>query len=334
MRFRFLLLFPGLLLAACAKTDAPVRLDFIGTTTLTSGNRTVGVNDTLITRAYAVGNDNLLKRLRITVTYEPGPQPIIYPVPLSSYEPENNDPPSQTITYLDSLVTPITSTSAYRGGELLFENRFSARSTSGTEVWRYTVTDETGESASRAYRLTARKTDSAAVFHSYTARLRPVPSNQPSVAQVRDRARVFLNLRLGLLLPKYAVINNENSLSENQGLIDLIGVAGNNTVSLNAPVGATLNANWLPANRRATQLRRTTLTLENFNSAATTAAFNEAFNNGTRFTNEFSTGSLAKNQVIAFKAVGEGAEYTGLLLVSDLVLGTSPVLTCSVKVQK
>ena len=69
MRFRpFLFLLLPLLLAACAKTNAPLRLDFIGLTTLVSGARSVSPNDTLVTRIYAVSNDNQLQRLRVSVT--------------------------------------------------------------------------------------------------------------------------------------------------------------------------------------------------------------------------------------------------------------------------
>ena len=92
MRFCLLLLLLSALLGACSKTNAPVQLDFIGSTALTSGSKVVNPNDTLTTRAYAVGNDNLLKRLRITVRYEPGPSPILYPIPLSNYDPATATP--------------------------------------------------------------------------------------------------------------------------------------------------------------------------------------------------------------------------------------------------
>ena len=344
MRFRFLLLSMPLVLGACSKTAGPVRLDFIGTTGLTSGNRTVSPTDTLTTRAYAVGNDNDLRRLRITVKYEPTRNPIVYPTPLSSYDPTKtaND---DALVYLDSLIVPIRTrrSDAPRGGEMLFVNRFTARSTSGTELWQYIVTDALGQTASRAYRLTARKTDSAAVVHSYTTRLRPVVRTTPAAPDsVRAQARVFLNLRSGLLLPKYAVLNNENSLQTNQQLIDLIAVANNNTVSLVAPASTALGLNttkWPVANQRRTQLRQTGLTATDFNNASTSAVFAAAFAGGTTFNDPFNTGTLGKGQVVAFTVteVGEGNishDYAGLLLVSDLVLGTSPTLTCAVKVQK
>lgn len=342
MRFRLLLLLLPVLLGACAKVDRPVRLDFVGNTALTSSNRKVAANDTLSTRVYAVGNDNLLRRLRITVTYEPGPTPFRYPLPLSSFD-LDNAPDPQTIVYLDSLINPIQRTNPntnnpyFRGGEYLFENRFSARSTSGTELWQYTVTDINGESASRAYRLTVRKPDSAAVFHNYNFVARPRPRTTLAFDTLRERARVFLNLSYGLLLPKYAVLNNEATVQPNQQLIDLIAAVRNASITLEAPAHAGQTP-FLPATkwptRRSTQLRQTSLNAAAFNAAATTEAFEAVFSTGASFTaapDGLSTGTLAKNQVLAFRTT-EGK--TGLLLVTDVILGTSPVLKCSVRVQK
>jgi len=339
MRFRLLLLLLPVLLGACSKTAAPVRLDFIGNTTLTSGSKVVAPTDTLTTRAYALSNDNLLERLRITVTYDRGLSPIVYPVPLTGYDPKTGPDP-QTILYLDSLITPVIGTNAGdpRGGEYLFENRFSARATSGSELWQYTATDASGESASRAYRLTVRKPDSAAVYHSYSLSLRPQPRSAAALDPLRDRAHVFLNLHYGLLLPKYAVLNNEGTVQENQQLVDLICAVRGTNIALEAPAYAGqlpfLSAAKWPV-RRVTRLRRTGLSSDDFAKALTDNAFNAVFNSGQLFASNspdsLSTGTLAKNQVVAFRTV-EGK--TGLLLVSDVVLGTAPLVRCTVKVQK
>ena len=343
MRFRLLLLCLPVLLGACSKTAVPVQLDFIGTTGLTSGSKVVNPNDTLTTRTYAVGNDNDLTNLRITVKYEPTRNPILYPVPLSSYDPKTaiND---NELVYLDSAVAKKRGiktgySGAPRGGEFIFVNKFAARSTSGTEQWQYTVSDTTGQSATRAYRLTVHKGDSAALFHNYTMLLRPVVPTLPAAPDsVRDRARVFLSLRSGLLLPKYAVINNKRNLEANQQLIDLICITRNNTVSLNAPADNSIlrlrATTWPTANRRTTQLRTTGLTATDFTNATTTAAFAAAFATGTPFANPYSTGTLVKSQVIAFTVSENNQTYAGLIFVSDLILGTSPKLTCFVKVQK
>ena len=330
MRFRLLLLFLPLLLGACSKVNAPVRLDFIGTTTLTSGSKVVNPNDTLTTRVYAVGNDNALQRLRIVVNYEPGLKPIIYPSPISNYDPKNA-PGSLEVVWLDSLIKPVsTSANGHSTSEYVFANKFTARSTSGTERWQYTASDGNNESASRAYLLTTRKADSAAAFHSYTTLLRAVPKNAVRRDSLRQAARVFLNLHYGLLLPKYAITTQK----VNQALIDVVGTTDGLTFALSTPAVVSSVANWPLNNRRPTELRSTALTPATF-ASATAPDFETAFSGGREFAaNRLSTGTLAKNQVVAFRVVEENASYYGLLLVSDLVLGTAPVLTCSVKVQK
>jgi hypothetical protein len=342
MRFRFLLFCLPVLLAACSKTAIPVRLDFIGATGLISGNRTVGVSDTLITRAYAEGNDVSLTRMRITVKYEPTRYPFLYPVPLTSYEP-NSTPNDDELVYADSVIVP-NRTGIERGGAFVFNNRFNARTTSGTERWQYTAYDENKSSASRVLRLRVANRDSALVYHGYTARFRPIiRRNNRSLdsIQVRDAARVFLNLRTGLMLPKYSLINNEKSLQNNQLLVDLICVAKNNTtIILTAPAETNtanlrLNTNtWPVLNRRATQLRSTALNDVAFTNATTTQGFEQAFNNGLAYTSTLSTAPLAVGQVIAFRVVENGQNYTGLLLVSGITFGSSPRITCLVKVQK
>ncbi|MDO7850287.1 hypothetical protein [Hymenobacter convexus] len=348
MRFRLLMLLClPVLLGACAKNDRPVQLDLVGASTLTSGNKTVTANDTLTTRIYAVGNDVALQRLRVVVSYSPGLSPINYPTPTASFDPKNA-PASQDIVYLDSLINPVyvsTQQSPPAGGEYLFNNSFVARATSGTEQWQYTITDKQSQSASRALRLTVRKPDSAAVYHSYTALLRPVPRNRREADTVALRAtrRVYLNLRTGLQLPKYAVINNEATVQGNQLLVDLIATSANgNSVSLSAPADlSTIKMNtqqWPNANRNATVLRATRLNETDFANITTVAGINNAFTASTAFTNQYSTGVLAKNQVVAFQVTvtenGTTQTHTGLLLVSNLVLGTAPILTCSVKVTK
>ncbi|GAB3655777.1 hypothetical protein GCM10027594_28740 [Hymenobacter agri] len=334
------------LLAACAKTDAPVRLDFVGASGLTSGNRTVGVGDTLVTHAYAVGNDHALKSLRVEVRYEPGPAPILYPVPTSSFD-KANAPQARTITYLDSLL-PASNSGASRGTDALLINGLMARTTSGQETWTYTATDDTDQTAARSYRLTVRKADSAAVFHSYSLILRPVPRRAARPAAVRDSRRVFLNLRYGLLLPRYSVLNGSQSLQGNQVLVDLIcnATQTGNAVALVAPADTASrlprrDVRWPEANRRATEIRAQGLSPTQFSSATTNAAIQAAFGASAPYqypsgiSSTGTTGPLAANQVIAFKAFDEsGTPYYGLLQVTAFTGGTNPLLTCQVKVQK
>ena len=343
MRFRFFLLFAlPVLLCACAKTDAPVRLDFIGNSALTSGNRTAGAGDTLTTRAYAmVGKDNTLTRLRITVQYEPTRTPFLYPVPATSYNPANT-PNDNEVVYLDSTLARASAPNPdFTGPELIFQNKFSSRTTSGTELWRYVVTDAKDQTANRALRLTVRKPDSLAVFHNYTAILRPVPPGPGTVPAAelgqRDRARVFLNLRSGLVLAKYSLLNLQNGLQANQPLVDLICVASGTGLSLNAPAATSmtggLNASrWPLTKRNRTRLLNTSLSVTDFGNAKTTNNFVAAFAGGTPLApDSLSTGPLAKNKVLAFRTA-EG--LTGLILIVDLIPGASPVLNGSIKVQK
>ncbi|HEX8505539.1 MAG TPA: hypothetical protein VF630_09235 [Hymenobacter sp.] len=341
MRFCFLLLLLPVLLSSCANDALPaVRVDFIGNTTLTSSDRVVNPNDTLSTRVFASSTtDRALKRLRIAVSYEPGPQPFIYPTPLSSFNANDDGPDPLSLVYLDSLIAPLPNEPT--GREYLFENRYSARSTSGTEAWQYTFSDDAtpAQSTTRGFRLTVRKPDSAAVFHSYTTTVRPLPRTPLPTASARDQARVFLNLRYGLLLPKYALINQEASLQANQPLVDLVCVStgGGTGISLNSPADdatVALSAlTWPVANRRRTLLRPTALTTTQFTQAATTANFTDAYAAGTAPA-ALSTTPLARESVWAFQTTAGADTYTGLILVTDLITGTAPVLRLSVKVQK
>ena len=334
------------LLASCAKTDAPVRLDFVGGTGLLSGSRTVAAGDTLMTRAYAVGNDKQpLKSLRIQVAYEPGPAPILYPVPTSSFD-KGNAPKALTLTYLDSLL-PAGSPGA---GETLFANGLMARTTSGKETWTYTAIDAGGQTAARGYHLTVHKSDSAAVFHGYLLVLRPLPRKAPRAASVRASRRVFLNLRSGLLLPRYSVLNNTgpnntNTLQANQALIDLVCVANHTgtTVSLAAPAdtASRVPLSWTTDRSRVAEVHALGLNASQFTNASTPASFVAAFNASLPYqypagpASDKTTGPLAKDQIVAFKAYDDaGVAYYGLFQVTAFTGGTNPVLTCQVKVQK
>ena len=102
---------------------------------------------------------------------------------------------------------------------------------------------------------------------------------------MRDGRRLYLNLRYGLSLPRYALLNSTNSVQANQPYIDLVCVTSpaGTAVSLVAPADPSLDAllttNWLPANRRATVLHAAGgLTTTQFTNAATTADFLTAFN--------------------------------------------------------
>ena len=337
MRVRLLLFCVPALLAACAKTNGPVRVDFVGGTGLTSGSQKASAADTLATKAYASGTDQLLKHLTVTVTYKPGLAPISYPALLSSFDPATA-PPEQTITYADTVLAGLPTNSQLKGGEYLFVNRFAARTTSGTETWTYAVTDAAGQTARRTLTLNVRNADSAKAFHAYPLRLRPVPTPiSRATLPARDRARTYCNLASGLVLPPYALLNGQQGLPANQTLVDLVAMSRASALSLEAPAARTQaplldDHRWPVAQRRVTLLRNTALTAADFTNAVTASAFRTAFAAGARFTPDtLSTGPLIKDQVLAFRTAG-GA--TGLLYIADVLPGTPAAISCLVKVQK
>ena len=65
------------------------------------------------------------------------------------------------------------------------------------------------------------------------------------------------------------------------------------------------------------------------------ADFTTSYNNSAALApNAFATAPLNAGQVLAFKITEGGTDRYGLLLVSGLVLGSAPVLVCTVRVQK
>ncbi|GAA4347717.1 hypothetical protein GCM10023185_02970 [Hymenobacter saemangeumensis] len=306
------------LLTSCDTEPAPVRLDFVGATGLTSSNRTAGAADTLTTRVYA-SSEEPLRRLQVQVSYEPTANPINYPTPASSYDPKDT-PDGPTLIYLDSVFT-----SGQKN--VLFQSRFSARSTSGTERWIYSATDREGRTASRAFRITVRKSDSLAVYHSYTLVARPA-ANGPE-------GRRFLALRPGLLLPKYAV----NTQPENQKLVDLVFAMRQNDISLETPDHSALalsTTRWPAANRRPTSIRRANLSRDAFQNADTRDKLRDAYNNSPAYTSANSTGPLAKDNVLAFATRDPGSSDTryGLLIINDIIRTPVPLVSCTVRIQK
>ena len=317
MRFCFCFLGLAALLAACTKAPSPVRLDFVGATNLTSSNRLVNAADTTLTYAYAEqGTDGAaLSHLKITVTYSPDPEPIVYPALLSSYV-ASNTPTGEQLTMLDMDLPKLPS-------QYLFRPTFGARSTSGNERWEYTVTDVKGQTATRAYRLTVHKPDSAAVYQSYTVLPRLVPNAM---------ARVYLALTPGLLLPHFAV--DSSAVAANQNMIDLVVVNTNNVITLQAPHVATLPATWASTNtkKRTTRLRLTTLDGTGFAAVVTAADLATAFKSVSvaDTTNERS-GPVSINNVFAFRT--SDGKY-GLLYVSTLTFAPVPALTFAIHIQK
>ncbi|RZK25425.1 MAG: hypothetical protein EOO63_16045, partial [Hymenobacter sp.] len=199
---RYLLLVIGLaLLTACSDVtkNTGQRIDFVGSTRLTSSNRVTSTpGDTLASRIYASANPDdpsqILTRLRITVTYMPRRDPFLYPTPVSSLNRDLIDKnPDAGLIYLDTLLTA-------NPKSLLFTSVFGMRTTTGSERWQYDLLGpDTTVQASRAFRVSMRRTDSLNTYHDYTLKL-VSPANRPGT-------RRFLQLNAGLVLPAYSVLS-------------------------------------------------------------------------------------------------------------------------------
>lgn len=331
---RSLLLFFGLaLLAACSdvKTNTGQRLDFVGSSRLTASNKTTSTpGDTLASRIYAdaSGPDQILTRLRITVTYSPRRDPFLYPTPVSSINRDLIDKnPDAGVIYLDTLLTA-------NPKNLLFTSVFGVRTTTGSERWQYDLlgpgTDTTVQ-ASRAFRVSMRRSDSLNTYHDYTLRL---------VAPANGRgARRFLQLKAGLALPAYSVLGTTtirpNSRNALQKLTDLILLPdGLTLVSPKLPT-LTLNSTyWLPANRRDTRIYPAAATATTFAGLLTDedirATYNAAAANPTA--SGQSIGPVQAGQVYAFRTDETTPRY-GVMLIVSVPVSTATTTTTGLQIQ-
>ncbi|RFP66184.1 hypothetical protein D0N36_05565 [Hymenobacter lapidiphilus] len=309
MRFRsiLLLVLPGLLAACEPGLGSGPRVQFVADSRLTAtARRLTTPADTVTTRIYArAEGDNLLQRLLITVTYEPKPEPITYSVLAEKEPPED-------IVYLDSAVSSLK--------ELVFQSTQPTRSTAGAETWRYEAFDAENRKGARSLRLYLPRADSLAVFHSYSVTL-----DAPR-AGVSDTRR-FLALREGLALPGFSVRN----LPANQQRIDLIYQIDNAASApvLSLPTEESLKLTW--PQRRATQIRSTSLDSIAFQNAGTTALLRSAYDSGLGFARPATTGTLRQGQVVAF-LTPEGKP--GLLRVQRIGTTNRRQLTIQVRVGK
>lgn len=304
------------LLTACepeSESGPTPYLDLVGTARYLSSNRVLTTpGDTLTTRVYAEAADSLnspLRRLRITVTYEPGKNPIIYPANLLSYDPGSarNDP---EFVYLDSMLTTRRARQA-----LAFQFTFGARTTTGREVWKFEAEDQQQRVASRSYRLTLRNPDSALVYHRYSVRLQA-----PGTAASRS----FLALLPGLTLPGFTMRNNPAA----QQLVDLVYLptaAGAPALSTPADTRLKLPSTWT---KRATLLRLLTDTAS-FAATTTSQGFEDVFSRAQAPVT--STGALRRNQVVAFRTAD--LKY-GLILIQEIKTTPTPTLNLQVRITK
>jgi hypothetical protein len=329
---RLLLLFFGLaLLAACSdlKTNTGQRLDFVGSSRLTASNKTTSTpGDTLASRIYADASDpdQILTRLRITVTYSPRRDPFLYPTPVSSINRDliDNNPDAGLI-YLDTLLTN-------NPKNLLFTSVFGVRTTTGSERWQYDLLSaDTAVQASRAFRVSMRRSDSLNTYHDYTLRL-VAPANGPG-------ARRFLQLKAGLALPAYSVLGTTTSrpASRNalQKLTDLILLPDGLTLVSPSLSTLTLNATrWPAANRRATRIYPSTATATTFAGLLTDAAITTTYN--TAAANPAASGQrigpVQAGQVYAFRTDETTPRY-GVMLIVSVPVSTATTTTTGLQIQ-
>jgi hypothetical protein len=340
---RYLLLFLGLvLLAGCAdnRGNTGQRLDFVGTTRLTSSNRTgLQPADTLASRVYGVAPDNeLLTRLRITVKYMPRRNPFVYPTPISSLVRDSIDKyPDPDFIYLDTLLNR---------KEVVFTSVFGVRTTTGSERWQYELRDgNDAVRAGRAFELSMRRPDSLLNYQDYTLKL-PVPAKDTL------GARRFLQLRAGLALPAYTVLGNTVTgttaatkiavaPSAAQGIIqrltDLIVLPDGLTIV--APNSGTFKLDatrWPLANRRNTYIYPSSQTAASFGNQVTSLAIKNIYEAAKASATAASTGKaigpVATGNVYAFMTDGTVPRY-GLLLVVSIPTSTATTNTVGLQLQ-
>jgi hypothetical protein len=311
----YLALLAGLLLAGCTKENGPQRLDFVNTTRYTSSNR-VGLNpaDTLASRIFAENKDlsgPKLGRLVVTVRYQPRRNPFVYPTPISSINRDSIDKSTEGFVFLDSTlaeVNPATNQINYPGSFLL-TTTFGVRTTTGTERWEYDLYSSSSlnsaPTASRAVRLSMRRTDSTATFNDYLLRL-VIPAVGVDPAVRLKSTRRFLHLRAGLALPAYTVLKSGAPDPATQGvaqrLTDLIILPDG--LTLISPEQFTSNTTmWPTANRRATRIYATGLTASAFASQTDNAVIQGIYN--AAVSTATTTGQIARiagaEQVFVFR---------------------------------
>ena len=301
----------ALLFSGCEPALQPgPRVEFVGSSRYNTSSRNLtSPGDTVANKVYGHADGSPLTKLRITVTYEPVPEPLVYTdfIDLTKL-------PNSTFTYLDSTLASVE--------ELVFASVQPTRTTAGLETWRYEFTDQNDRTGVRSLRLRLLRADSAAVFHSYTVTVQ---------APTDFGRRSFLALREGLVLPGFSLRDN---LPENQQLIDLVYLPERGTAAptFATPPDDTLALPWPLRQRAATLIRSTTLTDTDFGTTSTAAALATAFNNGTPFgPRATSTGPLAEGQVLAFRTAEE--KY-GLLLVKSIITTGIRSVVVQVRVSK
>lgn len=316
MRF-LLFLFLATLLAGCVKSSGPLKTYFIGAARFTSGNRTANPADTLATRLYVDATSAAtqgLKNLRVTVDYSPRRAPFLYPTPLTSFSLSSVTPSTEQLVYLDS-----TYTSALN--ELLYTTVYSVRTTTGTERWTFTATDNAGNMSARTFVISQRRSDSTAVYNDYTLKL--------AVPATGRNSRRFLDLKSGLALAGFTVHNNPDL----QKLTDIIVLTDGLTLAspdaLAAPYfGA---GTWPAANRSTTRFFLTSLTPTTFSGVTDVLSLQQAF----VAPGLSQVSGLTMDQVYAVAVTNgtSGTQY-GLIRIVSVPAGTTAGLQMEIRMAK
>lgn len=323
MRFLLIVLLAAGL-AGCTKTSSPLTTYFVGAARFVSGNRTStslpGAADTLAARLYVDATNRAtqgLKRLYVTVDYSPRLQPFVYPTPITNFVLSSVKPTTEQLVYMDSTFTGAPT-------ELLFTTVFGVRTSTGTERWTFTATDNAGNSSARSFVLAQRRADSAAVYNDYTLKL-PVPATSKT-------ARRFLDLKTGLALPGFTVANNPTQ----QLRTDMVVLPDGLTLASPDALPAAYfgSGKWLASNRSTTRFVLTALTPTTFTSITDATGLAQQF---TGASTDRITG-LAVGQVYAFYVTDKDKTTNnllyGLLRVVALPAGTTAGLQLEVRLQK
>ncbi|MGI4872045.1 MAG: hypothetical protein ACRYFX_12810 [Janthinobacterium lividum] len=297
------------LLGACSKLSAPLKLYFIGSNRFVSGSRNANSGDTLAVRLYAddsLASPSGIKHLQVTIDYSPRTEPFLYPTPLTSFQLAQVRPSTVHLVYFDSAYAAMPR-------QLLYTTVFGVRTTTGNEVWNFTVTDQAGNSSNRAFTLRQRRSDSTAVYNDYTLRLNLLAGTG---------VRRFIDLKSGLAFPGFTALNPTNA-DILQPTLDAVLRADGSLVSpdyFNNQPALLSTTRWKTANRSSTRFALTTLNDVSFLLQTDTLAFHTLFN-ATTPTNIIS--GLTTKQVYAFrvkKPASTVSQY-GLLLVANTTSG-------------
>ena len=293
-----------LALAGCTKTNAPLKMYFIGSARFTAGNRTAAPADTLAARLYladTLSDPKGLKNLRVTVDYSRR-APFAYPTPISAFLLSSVQPSTEQLVYLDTTFVATNAPTEY-----LYTATFGVRTTTGTERWTFTATDQAGNSAARSFVISQRRSDSLAVFNDYTLKLQPATG---------PAGRRYIDLKSGLVLPGYTVATQP----EQQQQIDAILLPA--SLQLASPSALSddyfKSNTWAKDRRSTTLFSLTTLTSTGFTNATDALTISQQFvAPGTGVIS-----GLSPDQVYAFRTGTTAGQYVyGLLRVLNTAVG-------------